>query len=119
MSNRRDRHLSAGMHKFDNRVRQPQKSVTDYVKELRHLASYCKFTDKMRNKRLRDRFIAGIRNGRMVRPLLAEKLTEIIFDSAVSKKCIAIEQASRELRLYKGAWWTTTRMLSIYSRSLS
>ena len=94
MSNRRDWHLLAGMN--NNRVRQPQKSVTDYVTALKHLSSYCKFTDEMRNERLRDRFIADIRNDGMLRSLLAEKLTEITFDSAV-KKCIAIEQASKDI----------------------
>ena len=72
--------------------------MADYVKALKHLGSYCKFTDEMRNEgikeRLRDRFIAGIRNDRVLRPLLMEKLTELSFDTAVRT---AIEQASKDI----------------------
>ena len=96
-----ERSALVSRYEFDNRVRQSQESVTDYVKALKHLASYCKFKDEMRNERLRDPFIAGIRNDRMLRLMLAEKLTEIIFDSAV-KKCITIEQISKDVETLQG-----------------
>ena len=88
-------------YEFDNRVRRPTESVTDYVKALKHLAIDCKFSDGMRNERLRDRFIAGLRNERMLRPLLAEKLAELTCDRAV-QRCIAIEQASRDIETLQG-----------------
>lgn len=89
-------------YEFDNRVRKPGESVADYVKALKHLAIDCKFSDGMRNERLRDRFIAGIHNDRMLRLLLAEKLTELTFDRAV-QRCVAIEQASRDIEALHGS----------------
>ena len=40
--------------------------MKDYVAVLKHLASECKFGDSMRNERLRDRLVSGIRDDKML-----------------------------------------------------
>ena len=71
------------------------------MKSLKHLTSKCQFSDDIRNDRLRDRLaIAGIRNGRMLRSLLGEKLSDLTFDKAV-QRCVAIEQASKDVETYE------------------
>ena len=66
-------------YKFDNRSRQVGESVSDYVATLKHLASECKFSDVTRAERLRDRLVSGIRDDKMLRDLLKEKLDDLIF----------------------------------------
>ena len=94
-------------YEFDNKVRKPGEGVADYVKALKHLAIDCKFSDGTRNELLRDRFIADIRNDRMSRLLLAETLADLTFDKAV-QRCIAIEQASRDIETLHGGETTDT-----------
>ena len=88
-------------YEFDTRVRKSTESVSDFVKVLRHLAAKCKFHDDQRNERLRDRFIAGIKDDRMLRALLGETLTDLTFDKAV-QRCVAMEQASRDVETLRG-----------------
>ena len=71
------------------------------MKTLEHMAAKCQFSDDARNDRLRDRLIAGIRNDRMLRSLLSEKLADLTFDKAV-QRCVAIEQAAKDVETLKG-----------------
>ena len=55
----------------------------------------------MRTERLRDRLVSGIRDDKMLRDLLKEKLEDLTFDKAVAK-CIDHEQASLDVNALKG-----------------
>ena len=81
---------------FDNRSRRDGELVKDYVAVLKHLASECKFSDSMRNERLRDRLVSGIRDDKMLRDLLKENLEDLTFERAVTKS-IAHEQANKDV----------------------
>ena len=88
-------------YEFDNRSRQVSESVCDYVATLKHLASECKFNDVTRAERLRDRLVSGIRDDKMLRDLLREKLNDLTFEIAV-RRCLAIEQANRDVQVFQG-----------------
>ena len=88
-------------YEFDNRSRQVGESVSDYVATLKHLASECKFSDVTRAERLRDRLVSGIRDDKMLRDLLKEKLDDLTFEIVVSR-CLAIEQAKRDVQVFQG-----------------
>ena len=87
--------------RYDNRVRHPNESVAEFVKALKHLATECKFSNEMRTESLRDRLIAGIRDGKMLRALLSKKITELTFEGAV-QQCVAIEWASKDVVTLQG-----------------
>ena len=88
-------------YEFDNRVRNPNESVAEFVKALKHLATECKFSNEMRTERLRDRLIAGIRDDKMLRVLLSKKITKLTFEGAV-QQCVAIERASKDIVTLQG-----------------
>ena len=90
-------------YEFDNRSRQVSESVSDYVATLKHLANECKFSDVTRSERLRDRLVSGIRDDKMLRDLLREKLDALTFKLAV-RRCLAIEQANRGPGLSRRDW---------------
>ena len=56
-------------YEFDNRSRQVDESVSDYVATLKHLGSECKFSDVKQAERLRDCLVSGIRDDKMLRDL--------------------------------------------------
>ena len=87
-------------YEFDNRSRKIDESVSFYVATLKHLASECKFSDITRAERLRDRLVSGIRDDKMLRDLLKEKLKDLMFENAV-RRCQAIEQANRNVRVFQ------------------
>ena len=94
---------SALVARFDfvNRSSRDGESVKDYVAVLKHLASECIFSDSMRNERLRDRLVSGIRDDKMLRDLLKESLQDLTFERAVTK-CIAHEQANKDVHALQG-----------------
>lgn len=98
-------------YEFDNRQRNAGESVSDYVAVLKHLASECQFSDDMRQERLRDRIVSGIRDKRMMSELLKVELKDLTFDSAVSK-CIAIEQSFKDVQALQGESNTTVNKIS-------
>ena len=55
----------------------------------------------MRQERLRDRLVSGIRDKRMMSEVLKLKLEELTFDIAVAK-CIAIEQSCKDVEALQG-----------------
>ena len=75
--------------------------MKDYVAVLKHLGSECKFSDSMRNERLKDRLASGIRDDKMIRDLLKENLEELTFERPVTK-CIAHEQANKDVVALQG-----------------
>ena len=68
---------------LDNQSRQVGEPGSDYVATLKHLASECKFSEVTRAERLRDRLVSGIRDDKMLRDLLKEKLDYLTFEIAV------------------------------------
>ena len=96
---------------FDNRQRNPGESVSDYVAVLKHLATECKFSDAMRQERLRDRIVSGIRDKKMLSELLKVELIDLTFDNAV-KKCLAIEQSCKDVKLLQGESNESVNILS-------
>ena len=96
-------------YEFDNRSRQVGESVSDYIATLKHLASECKFSDVTRAERLRDRLVSSIRDDKMLRYLLREKLDDLTFEIAV-RRCLAIEQANRNVQVFQGETGKETRV---------
>lgn len=95
-----ERSALVARYEFDNRIRKPEESVSAYVATLKHLAVDCKFTDEMRQERLRDRLVSGIKDDKMLREMLKEKLEDLSFDVAV-RKCLAVEQANKDVRAFR------------------
>ena len=56
---------------FHRRNQGPTETVAEYIAELRHLATHCKFGDYL-NDALRDRLVCGLRNEETQCKLLAE-----------------------------------------------
>ena len=88
-------------YEFDNRSRKAGETVSEYVANLKHLATECKFNEAMRLERLRDRLVSGIQDKKMMSELLKLKLEELTFDIAVAK-CIAIEQSYKDIQALQG-----------------
>ena len=103
-------------YEFDNRSRHVCESVCDYVATLKHSASECKFSDVTRAERLRDRLVSGIRDDNMLRDLLREKLDDLTFEIAV-RRCLAIEQANRDVQIFQGQSGNATRVHKLDSCS--
>ena len=100
-------------YQFDNRSRHVGESVCDYDK---HLASECIFSDVTRTERLRDRLVSTIRDGKMLRYLLREKLDDLTFEIAV-RRFLAIEQANRDVQVFQGETGKETRVHKLDSCS--
>lgn len=96
-----ERSALVARYEFDNRARNSGESVNHYVATLKHLATECKFGADMRTERLRDRLVSGIRDPKMISELLKVKLADLSFDLAV-QKCLAIEQASKDVQVLQG-----------------
>ena len=90
--------------------------MSDYVATLKHLASECKFNDVTRAERLRDRLVSGIRDDKMLRDLLKEKLDDLTFEIAV-RRCLAIEQANRDVQVFQGETGKETKVHKLDSCS--
>jgi transposase InsO family protein len=56
---------------FNNRVRKPDESVSEYLAELRRLSEHCDYGSVL-NEMLRDRLVCGINDSQIQRQLLAE-----------------------------------------------
>lgn len=56
---------------FHKRNQGPTETIAEYIAELRHLATHCKFGDYL-NEALRDRLVCGLRNEETQCKLLAE-----------------------------------------------
>ena len=101
---------------FDNRSRQVCESVCDYIATLKHLASECKFSDVTQAERLRDRLVSGIRDHKMLRDLLREKLDYLTVEISM-RRCLAIEQANRDIQVFQGETGKETRVHTLDSCS--
>ena len=104
-------------YEFDNRSRQVGESVSDYIATLKHLASDCKFSDVTRAERLRNRLVSGIRDDNMLRDMLREKLDDLTIEIAV-RRCLAIEQANRDVQVFQGETGKETKVDSLDNRTV-
>ncbi len=67
--------------KFNTRTRSTGESVAAFVAELRRLAEFCNYGDKL-NEMLRDRIVCGVNNEAIQRKLLAER--DLTYDRAIA-----------------------------------
>jgi hypothetical protein len=72
-------------YEFDSMVKTAAESVREFVARLHHRATECKFSDGERDERLRDRFIAGINDPKILGTLLLLSEDSLTFSKAVEK----------------------------------
>ena len=80
--------------KFNTRTRSVGESVAAYVAELRRVAEFCNYGDKL-SEMLRDRIVCGINNEAIQKKLLAEK--DLTYERAIAI-AQGSEQADRNMR---------------------
>ena len=61
---------------FHQRNQRPQEPVTEYMADLRRLATHCEFGDFL-SQALRDRFVCGLRDSAIQKRLLSERKLEL------------------------------------------
>ena len=72
--------------RFNTPDRQPEKSVANYVEEMRRLTEHCEYGTSL-NDMLRDHLVCGIKHDRVQQPLLSEGA------KLLSKKTLQIAQS--------------------------
>ena len=82
----------AERYRFHSANQHPGESITDFLRELKKLASTCEFTNHQLQESLRDRFICGLRSEQIKRKLLSTNYT---FQEAVDA-AIAQETAQKD-----------------------
>uniref|UniRef100_A0A8C4Q5E6 CCHC-type domain-containing protein n=1 Tax=Eptatretus burgeri TaxID=7764 RepID=A0A8C4Q5E6_EPTBU len=93
--------LQLTRYQFDRLSKGAEECVADFVARIKHSSVACKFTAGERPARLRDRFIAGLQDAKMVSAVLRLKGEAITFDSAVST-ATAVEQTRGDVRAITG-----------------
>ena len=78
-------------YEFDHLGRSPGERVADFVARVKHLSVACKFTMEERPTRLKDRFISGLQDPKMVSAILRTKFEDITF-SAAAETALAVER---------------------------
>ncbi len=83
--------------KFNTRTRSTGESVAAFVAELRRLAEFCNYGDKL-NEMLRDRIVCGVNNEAIQRKLLAER--DLTYDRAfaIAQGSELADRNMREIR---------------------
>ena len=89
--------LVAERFKFHRRQQTATESVTEYVAELRKLATHCKFGEHLQEA-LRDRLVCGLRSEPHRRQLLAEQDLTLNKALAVAQSLETAEENARTLR---------------------
>ena len=87
-------------YEFDHLARSPGERVADSVARVKHLVA-CKFTAGERPARLKDRFISGLQDSKMVSAILRQKCEDIMFSTAV-ETAAAVERTLRDVRAIAG-----------------
>ena len=70
--------------KFNTRVQGATESISEFVAELRSIATYCEFKDATITEMMRDRLVCGVRDKRLQQRLLAEP-DNVAFDTEGTK----------------------------------
>ena len=96
-----EKSLQLARFQFDRLSKGAEERVAEFVARIKHSSVACKFTAGERPARLRDRFIAGLQDAKMVSAVLRLKGEAITFDSAVST-ATAVEQTHEDVRAITG-----------------
>uniref|UniRef100_A0A8C4Q0I1 Uncharacterized protein n=1 Tax=Eptatretus burgeri TaxID=7764 RepID=A0A8C4Q0I1_EPTBU len=88
-------------YEFDNLARNSGERVADFVARLKHLSIACKFTPDERPARLKEGFIAGVQDQKMVSAILRIKFEDITFVNPV-ETASAVEQSLKDVRAIAG-----------------
>ena len=62
----------AERYRFYNYKQRKGQSLTDYIAELRRLAATCEWSEEHLGENLRDKFVMGLRNERLLQQLLTQ-----------------------------------------------
>jgi len=84
-------------YEFDHLARSLGERVADFVVGVKHLSIACKFTTEERATRLKDRFVSGLQDPKMVSAILRTKFEDITFGAAV-KTASAVKRTLRDVR---------------------
>ena len=84
-------------YEFDSMVRLDSESVAEFSARLKNQATKCKFSEESRKERLRDRFISGLNDVRLVSNLLL--LEENVTLETVIEKAITYEKTLADAKL--------------------
>ena len=82
--------------KFNTRVQGATESISEFVAELRSIATYCEFKDATITEMMRDRLVCGVRDKRLQQRLLAEP-DNVAFDKAL-KLAQSFEAAEKDVK---------------------
>ena len=80
--------------RFNTRIRSSGETVAAYVAELRRLAEFCNYGDKL-NEMLRDRIVCGVNHEAIQKKLLAE--VDLTYERAIAI-AQGFEQADKNMR---------------------
>ena len=83
--------------KFNSRVRLPGESVSTYCAELRKLAEFCDFGDRLPDM-LRDRLVCGISDQRMQQQLLSEEGLNFKKAYELATRLESVQKNTKELQ---------------------
>jgi len=73
-------------YEFDNLMKNSGERMADFVARLKHISVACKFPSEERPARLKDRFIAGLQDQKMVSAILRINLEDITLRSSMRSK---------------------------------
>uniref|UniRef100_A0A8C4PYU4 CCHC-type domain-containing protein n=1 Tax=Eptatretus burgeri TaxID=7764 RepID=A0A8C4PYU4_EPTBU len=96
-----EKSLQLARYQFDHLAKGAEERVADFVARVKHSAAACKFTAEERPARLRDRFISGLQDAKMVAAILRMRGVDVTFDSAVGTAS-AVEQTLTDVRAIAG-----------------
>uniref|UniRef100_A0A8C4NLR4 Retrotransposon gag domain-containing protein n=1 Tax=Eptatretus burgeri TaxID=7764 RepID=A0A8C4NLR4_EPTBU len=96
-----EKSLQLARYQFDHLAKGAEERVADFVARVKHSAVACKFTAEERPARLRDRFISGLQDAKMVAAILRMRSVDVTFDSAVGTAS-AVEQTLTDVRAIAG-----------------
>ena len=96
-----EKSVQLARYQFDHLAKGPEERVADYVARLKHASVPCKFTAVERPARLKDRFVSGLQDPKMVSAVLRLKSEDITFNSAV-ETAAAVEQTLGDVRAIAG-----------------
>uniref|UniRef100_A0A8C4Q7F3 Uncharacterized protein n=1 Tax=Eptatretus burgeri TaxID=7764 RepID=A0A8C4Q7F3_EPTBU len=99
-----EKSLQLAQYQFDHLAKGVEERVADFVAQVKHSAMACKFTAGEHPARLRDRFISGLQEAKMVSAILRMRGVDGTFHSAV--ETAAVEQTLGDVRVIAGQGMT-------------
>ena len=86
--------ILAERYRFYAYEQQDKESLSDYLAELRRLASKCQWSEGYLTDNLRDKFVMGLRNERLLQQLLTQDHTKSLDD--LFQLAVTFEVAKRK-----------------------